>query len=110
MKPAWAGARAQGNSALDVHVNTAFVEESFMRKRLDRNGESGVALLSAILILMLMSALLIGFIAMVNSDQAASGINRDQTQAYAAAHAGVEKMTADLGQLFRRTSPQRAPR
>ena len=71
-----------------------------MRKRLDRNGESGVALLSAILILMLMSALLIGFIAMVNSDQAASGINRDQTQAYAAAHAGVEKMTADLGQLF----------
>ena len=72
-----------------------------MRKRtVTGNGESGVALLSAILILMLMSALLIGFIAMVNSDQAASGINRDQTQAYAAAHAGVEKLTADLGQLF----------
>jgi hypothetical protein len=65
-----------------------------------RNRESGVALLSAILILMLMSALLVGFISMVNSDQAASGINRDQTQAYAAAHAGVEKLTADLGQLF----------
>ena len=56
-----------------------------------------MALLSAILVLMLMSALLVGFIAMVNSDQAASGINRDQTQAYAAAHAGVEKLTADLG-------------
>ena len=37
---------------------------------------------------------------MVNADQSASGINRDQTQAYAAAHAGVEKLTADLGQLF----------
>jgi hypothetical protein len=67
---------------------------------MQRNRESGVALLSAILVLMLMSALLIGFVAMVNSDQQASGINRDQTQAYAAAHAGVEKLTADLGQLF----------
>ena len=59
-----------------------------------------MALLSAILVLMLMSALLVGFVALVNADQAASGINRDQTQAYAAAHAGVEKLTADLGQLF----------
>jgi hypothetical protein len=65
-----------------------------------RNNQSGVALLSAILVLMLMSALLVGFVALVNADQAASGINRDQTQAYAAAHAGVEKLTADLGQLF----------
>jgi hypothetical protein len=65
-----------------------------------RNRESGVALLSAILVLMLMSALLIGFVAMVNADQMASGINRDQTQAYAAAHAGIEKLTSDLGQLF----------
>jgi hypothetical protein len=72
-----------------------------MRTRaVTREREKGVALLSAILVLMLMSALLVGFITMVNSDQAASGINRDQTQAYAAAHAGVEKLTADLGQLF----------
>ncbi|MEO5819222.1 MAG: hypothetical protein ABIT71_01845 [Vicinamibacteraceae bacterium] len=72
-----------------------------MRKRpMPRNRESGVALLSAILVLMLMSALLVGFISMVNSDQSANGINRDQTQAYAAAHAGVEKLTADLGELF----------
>jgi hypothetical protein len=65
-----------------------------------RNNQSGVALLSAILVLMLMSAILVGFVALVTADQAASGINRDQTQAYAAAHAGVEKLTADLGQLF----------
>jgi hypothetical protein len=72
-----------------------------MRTRTSQtNNESGVALLSAILILALMSALLVGFIATVNSDQLASGVNRDQTQAYAAAHAGVEKLTADLGQLF----------
>jgi hypothetical protein len=65
-----------------------------------RNSQSGVALLSAILVLMLMSALLVGFVAMVNADQMSSGINRDQTQAYAAAHAGVEKLTSDLGRLF----------
>ena len=75
-----------------------------------RDRESGVALLSAILVLMLMSALLVGFIAMVNADQSASGINRDQTQAYAAAHAGVEKLTADLGSCSRATSRRPATR
>ena len=66
------------------------------------NKQSGVllALLSAILVLMLMSALLVGFVAMVNADQTAGGIDRDQTQAYAAAHAGVEKLTSDLGHLL----------
>jgi len=49
---------------------------------------------------MLMSALAAGFVAMVMSDQQAGGLNRDQTQAYAAAHAGLEKLTADLGDLF----------
>jgi hypothetical protein len=65
-----------------------------------RNKESGVALLTALMVLMLMSALLVGFVSYLNADQMASGINRDQTQAYAAAHAGIEKLTADLGQVF----------
>ena len=59
-----------------------------------------MALMSTLLIMMLMSALLIGFFAMIAADQQASGVNRDQTQAYAAAHAGLEKLTADLGALF----------
>lgn len=63
-------------------------------------GEKGVALVSALLVLMMMSAMLAGFLVMINADQAAGGIDRDQTQAYAAAHAGVEKLTADLWQLF----------
>jgi hypothetical protein len=65
-----------------------------------RRGESGMALLTTILVMALMSALLIGFFAMVVADQQASGVNRDQTQAYAAAHAGLEKLTASLGALF----------
>ncbi|MCC7032341.1 MAG: hypothetical protein IT179_05835, partial [Acidobacteria bacterium] len=62
--------------------------------------ERGVALIAALLVMMLMSAMVAGLLAMVNADQAAGGIERDQTQAYAAAHAGVEKLTADLGQVF----------
>jgi hypothetical protein len=76
-------------------------EDEFMEGRAGRRSpEAGVALLSALLVLVLLSALLVGFISSVNADQMASGANRDQTQAYAAAHAGVEKLTADLGQLF----------
>jgi hypothetical protein len=63
-------------------------------------GESGMALVVTILIMMLMSALLIGFFATVVADQQASGVNRDQTQAYAAAHAGLERLTAGLGAMF----------
>ena len=70
------------------------------RSAMKRSSDSGVALLSAILVLMLMSAMLVGFIALINTDQNASGVNRDQTQSYAAAHAGVEKLTSDLGQMF----------
>jgi hypothetical protein len=65
-----------------------------------RRDASGMALVSTILIMLLMSALLVGFFSMIAADQQSSGINRDQTQAYAAAHAGLEKLTADLGAMF----------
>ena len=55
---------------------------------------------ASLMVMMLMSALLVGFFAVIAADQQASGVNRDQTQAYAAAHAGLEKLTADLGALF----------
>ena len=52
---------------------------------------------------------MVGFFAAVNSDVRATAIDRDQTQAYAAAHAGLEKLTSDLAQLFagRRQPEQR---
>lgn len=65
-----------------------------------RRSDDGVAVVTTLLVLMLMSGLLLGFMALVMSDQRTSGANRDQSQAYAGAHAGVEKMTADLGQMF----------
>lgn len=65
-----------------------------------RTDESGMALVSTLLVMMALSALLVGFYAVIAADEQAGGINRDQTQAYAAAHAGLEKLTADLGALF----------
>ncbi|HUI73357.1 MAG TPA: hypothetical protein VLX32_00345 [Candidatus Acidoferrum sp.] len=62
--------------------------------------ESGIALLTTILILLLMSSLLVGFIMLVNSGQRLSGVNNDYGRAFYAAEAGMEKMTADLGNLF----------
>jgi hypothetical protein len=65
-----------------------------------RKNESGMALVATLMVLMLASALMVGFFASISADQRASGIDRDQTQAYAAAHAGLEKLTTDLATLF----------
>ncbi len=64
--------------------------------------QEGVALIVTLMILMLTSALMVGFVAAIVADQRASGLDRDQTQAYAAAHAGMEQMTSDLSALFAR--------
>ncbi len=63
--------------------------------------ERGMALVTVILVTMLCSALMVGFVSAIVSDQRSSGLDRDQTQAYAVAHAGLEKLTSDLTSLFR---------
>ena len=62
--------------------------------------QSGIALLTTILLMLLMSSLLVGFILMITSGQKLSGMNNDQSRAFYAAEAGMEKMTADIGSLF----------
>ena len=48
------------------------------RSAMKRSSESGIALLSATVVLMLMSAMLVGFIALVNADQNAKRCRRHQ--------------------------------
>jgi Tfp pilus assembly protein PilX len=62
--------------------------------------ERGIAMITTLLVLMLMSALLVGFTTMVMSDQRYRFIDRDRGQAFYGAAAGIEKMTSDLGNLF----------
>jgi hypothetical protein len=65
-----------------------------------RRCQSGVALITVMLILLLMSALLAGFAMLVMEDARMGGIDRDYRRSFYAAQAGMEKMTSDLGNLF----------
>jgi hypothetical protein len=62
--------------------------------------ERGIAMVAVLLVMLLMSALMVGFTTVVMSDQRFRGIDRDRTQAFYAAHSGLEKMTVDLHNLF----------
>jgi hypothetical protein len=71
-----------------------------MKNNRNKTSEQGVALITAMLILLLLSSLIAAFIMLVMTDQGVNGIDRDQTQAFYAAYAGMEQMTANLGTLF----------
>lgn len=62
--------------------------------------ESGIAVITALLILVLLSALLAGFALTVNADQKVIGVDRDRNRAFYGALAGLEKLTAEIGTLF----------
>jgi hypothetical protein len=62
--------------------------------------ERGIAMITTLLVLMLMSALLVGFTTIVMSDQRYRFIDRDRGQAFYAAAGGIEKLAADLGDRF----------
>jgi hypothetical protein len=67
------------------------------------HSERGIALLTTLLLIILISGLLVGFTAVVTSDQRFRGSDRTRTAAFYSAHAGLEKLTADLGNLFNGT-------
>ena len=64
------------------------------------NRESGVALITALLILFLVSAIIVGMSWMVMTDQKLGGNNKDRQNAFYGAEAGMEKITADVGTTF----------
>jgi len=69
-----------------------------MKKLMRR--DSGIALLTTMLLMLLMSSLLVGFVLLITSGQKLSGTNSDQSRAFYGAEAGMEKITADIGTLF----------
>ena len=70
-----------------------------MKRSLTAN-ESGMAIITALLVLMLASGLMAGMFAALLANQRSHATDRDQSVAYAAAHAGLEKLTASLASLF----------
>ena len=65
--------------------------------------DAGIALLTTLLLLFMMSSLLVGFSLLLISNQKLMGTNNEQVHAFYAAEAGMEQMTAGLGNLFSQT-------
>ena len=61
-----------------------------------KHREQGMALITALLVLMLVSSMIVGLAWMVMSDQKLGGNNSDRQKAFYAAEAGMESMTAAL--------------
>lgn len=76
--------------------------------RLTLRSERGVALVTTMLLLMLTSAILAGFLVTAVGDVRLRAVDRSRTQALYAAHAALEKLTADLGDLFQANFAPRA--
>lgn len=62
--------------------------------------EQGIALLTSLLVLILVSAIVVGMCWMVMSDQRLGGNNSDRERAFYGAEAAMEKMTTDVGNTF----------
>ena len=62
--------------------------------------QSGIALLTALFVLILVSALAVGMVWMVMTDQRLGGNNQFRETAFYGAEAGMEKLTADVGTTF----------
>jgi len=62
--------------------------------------EKGVALITVMLIMVLISAMIVGMSWMVMTDARLGGNNANRSVAFYGAEAGMEKLTADLGNQF----------
>jgi hypothetical protein len=59
-----------------------------------------VALIVVLLLLMVTSALMAGFVAVLTGERRLQRIDGDRMEAFYAAHGGLEQLTSDLGTLF----------
>jgi hypothetical protein len=62
--------------------------------------ETGAAVVTTLMVMLLMAAITAGFTALVITDTRVRTLDGTRTQAFYAVHAGLEKLTSDLGDLF----------
>jgi Tfp pilus assembly protein PilX len=62
--------------------------------------QKGVALITALMVLILISAIVVGMCWMVMTDQRLGGNNKSREVAFYGAEAGMEKMTTDVANQF----------
>ena len=76
---------------------------NLLRKSKRFRQDAGIALLTTLLLLFMMSSLLVGFSILLASSQRLAGTSDDQVRAFYASEAGMEQLTAGLGNLFSQT-------
>lgn len=73
------------------------------QKKIRSRRDAGIALVTTLLLMFLMSSLLVGFCILLISNQQLAGSNNSDVTAFYGAEAGMEQMTANLGNLFSQT-------
>src|ERR1700732_3149864 len=86
---------------MQAHVEwrSKFMITRQIRRTQDRS-ETGVALVTTLLLLTLMSAVAVALVYKVNHEQHLQGADSGNTVAYYGAEAGMEKMMSDLSLLY----------
>src|ERR1700680_2370078 len=88
------------SGASPASIDMSPSNDGYGRHHMRDLNERGIAMITTLLVIMLMSALLVGFTAVIMSDQRYRFIDKDRGQAYYGASGGIEKLTVDLGNLF----------
>jgi hypothetical protein len=72
-------------------------------KKIRSRQDAGIALITSLLLMFLMSSLLVGFCILLISNQQLAGSNNADVSAFYGAEAGMEQLTANIGNLFAQT-------
>src|SRR5271156_2802859 len=81
-------------------MDTISFQETQRRIAVRIERQKGVALITALLVLILISAIVVGMSWMVMTDQRLGGNNQSREIAFYGAEAGMEKMTTDVANTF----------
>ena len=69
----------------------------------NRQGERGFVLMTSLIVIIIMTGLIMGFLDQVRTEQNIAGNDLDYTNAFYAAEAGLEQQNSDLSKLFQLT-------
>jgi hypothetical protein len=71
-----------------------------MATRTNPGSQRGIALVTALLILLLLLSMSVGFVLLVTTEQRSNGMDLDRSKAFYAAYGAMEQINAGVGNLF----------
>lgn len=80
--------------------SVSIAAKTSMRESLEHRPDKGIALITTMLIMLLLSAMVVGISWLMLDDQKLGGNNSDRQRAFYGAEAGIESLTASLENLF----------